>query len=203
MRRRIIALLVILVSLMLPGFSSYVERGMRSFDILAQKGRYHDMTVSPIASTSMSDTQGIPFYLTASNIMANADGNPEYGRLIAEWSMTTNYSDVKLHIKATSLVSDNDASRSLDYILGFYYIYPEIIDGSATGNEISGTIKVESGVPSGQYYEFGYRPGGAVNFANRPVRLILTDISDPGELASYPTGGYSATVTLTIEGGVE
>lgn len=202
MRRRIIALLVILVSLVLPGFS-YVERGMRSFDILAQKGRYHDMTVSPIASTSMSDSQGIPFYLTASNIMANADGNPEYGRLIAEWSMTTNYSDVKLHIEATPLVSDKNASRSLDYILGFYYIYPEIIDGSATGNEISGTIKVESGVSSGQYYEFGYRQGGAVNFANRPVRLILKDISDPGELASYPTGGYSATVTLTIEGGVE
>ena len=202
MRRRIIALLVILVSLMLPGFSSYVERGMRSFDILAQKGRYHDMTVSPIASTSMSDSQGIPFYLTASNIMANADGNPEYGRLIAEWSMTTNYSDVNLHIEATPLVSD-DASRSLDYILGFYYIYPEIIDGSATGKEISGTIKVESGVSSGQDYEFGYRQGGAVNFANRPVRLILKDISDPGKLASYPTGGYSATVTLTIEGGVE
>lgn len=202
MRRRIIALLVILVSLMLPGFSSYVGRGMRSFDILAQKGRYHDMTVSPIASTSMSDTQGIPFYLTASNIMANADGNPEYGRLIAEWSMTTNYSDVKLRIEATPLVSD-DASGSLDYILGFYYIYPEIIDGSATGNEISGTIKVESGVSSGQYYEFGYRPGGAVNFANRPVRLILKDIRDPSELASYPTGRYSATVTLTIEGGVE
>lgn len=202
MRRRIIALLVILVSLMLPGFSSYVGRGMRSFDILAQKGRYHDMTVSPIVSTSMSDTQGIPFYLTASNIMANADENPEYGRLIAEWSMTTNYSDVNLHIKATPLVSD-DASGSLDYILGFYYIYPEIIDGSATGNEISGTIKVESGVSSGQYYEFGYRQGGAVNFANRPVRLILKDISDPSELASYPTGGYSATVTLTIEGGVE
>ena len=186
MRRRIIALLVILVSLVLPGFS-YVERGMRSFDILAQKGRYHDMTVSPIASTSMSDAQGIPFYLTASNIMANADGNPEYGRLIAEWSMTTNYSDVKLHIEATPLVSDKDA----------------IIDGSATGKEISGTIKVESGVSSGQYYEFGYRQGGAVNFANRPVRLILKNISDPGELASYPTGGYSATVTLTIEGGVE
>lgn len=202
MRRRIIALLVILVSLMLPGFSSYEERGMRSFDILAQKGRYHDMTVSPIASTSMSDTQGIPFYLTASNIMANADGNPEYGRLIAEWSMTTNYSDVKLYIEATPLESE-DASSSLDYILGFYYIYPEIIDGSATGNEISGTIKVESGVSSGQYYEFGYMPGGAVNFANRPVRLILKDISDPGELASYPTGGYSATVTLKIEGGVE
>ena len=84
MRRRIIALLVILVSLMLPGFSSYVERGMRSFDILAQKGRYHDMTVSTIVSTSMSDTQGIPFFLTASIIMANGIENSEIGTMIAD-----------------------------------------------------------------------------------------------------------------------
>lgn len=176
--------------------------GYREITILAQKGDYNMLSISTPDSGAMASGSYMPFYLTDPYVRYT--GNVNQGRHIADWTLATNYTPVRLTIDAAPLKSSS-SEEVINYILGFYYNYPIVEDGETTVSNASGTIVVESGTT---YYSQNdtncafnnYTRGGAIIFANAPIRFMLAEGVDIDDRTKYPTGTYSAKVTVTIEG---
>lgn len=174
--------------------------GYREITILAQKGDYNMLSISTPDSGAMASGSYMPFYLTDPYVQYT--GNVNQGRHIADWSLATNYTPVKLTIDAAHLKSSSSSGTEIKYILGFYYNYPIVENGEATGNNASGTIVVNSGDTYSSTDDTtcafnDVLAGGAIIFANAPIRFMLAENQ---KIDGYPTGTYSAKVTVTIEG---
>lgn len=203
---------IVLISIILfayPLFSFYSDitkvQGRRQIDILAQKGDYNMLSISTPDSGALASGSYMPFYLTDPYVQYTGDVNE--GRHIADWTLATNYTPVKLIISADDLKASTSLSGKKDtipYILGFYYNYPEIINGAATGKTISGTIVVNSGTVYNSELDDNcdfndVLAGGAITFSNAPIRFMLAEGVDVND-GSYVTDTYSAKVTVTISG---
>ena len=139
-----------------------------------------EISVERIDSASFSDDSGVPFYLTGADVQYK-DGWDE-NRQIAKWTLHSNTGSIRLDISAEHLKCEGSAV-TVPYILGF-----------ETGSNV---IAVDSGNPySG--YPF------ASNAANQEINIFEAEIyfklASSVDISSdkYPSGNYSANVTITV-----
>lgn len=197
MRRLMILPIVLMASLgSLSAALSHVD--FRGFQITAQRGGIQEVSITPIEATSLDDTEGIPFDLEDESVEYSAATNAVVGkRHIANWSMYSNFAYPKVTIDAPHLKHEG-TGKEVSYQMAFYYQF-SIGDGKmADGNIIvdSGDDLYDSSLDLGCKWNDYNVP---VNFTDRPVRLMLGDenVKDDSE---YPSGRYSAVVTVTISG---
>ena len=197
MRRLMILPIILMASLgSLSAALSHVD--FRGFQITAQRGGIQEVSITPIEAISLDDDVGIPFDLEDESVAYSAASNAVVGkRRIANWSMYSNFAHPKVTIDAPHLRHEGTGVE-VPYQMTFYYQF-----SIGDGKMVDGNIIVHSGstiYDSSQdedclwrYYEV------PVNFTDRPVRLMLNveDVSDDSE---YPSGRYSAVVTVTISG---
>lgn len=139
-----------------------------------------EISVERIDSASFSDDSGVPFYLTGADVKYKDgwDGS----RQIAKWTLHSNTGNIRLDISAEHLKCEGSAV-TVPYILGF-----------ETGSNV---IAVDSGNP---YYGYPF----ASNAANQEINIseaeIYFKLASSVDISSdkYPSGNYSANVTITV-----
>ena len=210
--------LSILISLSISFAGAHYAQRSLGMDITAYSRQYHNVTVTPVYSSSLSDPVGMPFDLTAEDVryVENAFNEGDLhtaGRKIAEWSLHSNFTPVNVIIQADPLTPADGGNTEIDYYLFFPYIYHDI------GNniDVSGFMMIQSGEI---YHSINdYDGNGNINpisedlrdvngvsigldIGTYPVRFMLKeDVSkNIGNRQIYPSGVYTADVTITLEG---
>lgn len=184
-------------------FSASYYRGM---PVGATVGTYHDLSVETIYSTSENDTQGVPFDLASETVSSGA------GRIIANWTVNSNYLPLTVNVKAEDLkLFGGDVS--IPYGLRFSYSYPVFGEGTGSADSNGGYFLIKSENFSDSQYgvsftfsrnEVAETQAQGIHSIDMPIRIFIpqekqNEIMRNGE--SYPDGLYTATVTVTIDGG--
>lgn len=193
MKKTILVLIILLTGLsVLFAVLSPVDH--RGFQITAQKGEVHEVSITPIVASSLEAKIGIPFDLTDTSVSYSSANDAVTGkRRIATWSMYSNKSKPKVEIDADPLAHSD--GTTINYQLSFYYQFSygeSYIDGDLI-------------VTSGEHYDSSLDDSCLWNdydvpvaFAGRPVRLMLDDVDVKSD--EYPSGSYRANITIRING---
>lgn len=226
--RRKVCFVFILVCLSIAQLCAIKALDKRELILTAYKDTYHDFIIRPILG-NLNSASGMPFDLTKADVQyvdaSSEGGSHTYGRVIAEWSLHSNHTPLKITIDAKPLTlvtdssgtqeSDSSTSGGIDYILYFPYRYNVVNEevneaGTDTAAE-KGYMKVLSGT---QYNSMDDSDWGGTNPISKtlstsviegiglstgtyPVRFMLAS-SD--ELSGHDPGTYNATVTIMVEG---
>lgn len=182
--------------------SAVVPQKSLGMDITAYNGQYHDIIITPVYS-SLSDPIGMPFDLTKDDV-AYVETDATAGREIAQWSLHTNFSPIDIKISAPNLTYRDSSIQeitSIPYILFFPYEYEE------NGQDVQGFLRIESGVNtySSRNDVRDTNPiasktdGGNIDTSIQPVRFMLAEDVEITDRDLYPSGTYSADVTVIVE----
>lgn len=202
--------------------SALVAKRSQGLDITAYNGQYHDIIITPIEG-SLSDPIGMPFDLTGSDV-AYVDVDEKSttaGREIANWSIHSNYTPVRIQIDAEPLKPEKDPESTTS--VGYYLYWPYIYETS-DGEDIQGYMKVHSGEHYNSWEDEklnnsspGYEnldlqdnynpisislPDSGLDTAIFPIRFMLDKdtSSNINDRTVYPAGPYAGNVTVTVEG---
>lgn len=200
--------------------SSFEAKRSHGLDITAYNGQYHDIIITPIEG-SLSDPIGMPFDLTGEDVAYVAGNSTTAGREIANWSIHSNYTPLRIQIYAEPLKPEsvNESTATVGYYLYWPYIYE-----TSDGKDIQGYMKVHSG----EHYDSwaddelnnssaGYGsldlqdrynpisvslPDSGLDTAIFPIRFMLDKetYDKINDRAAYPAGPYAGNVTVTVEG---
>lgn len=195
MRKTVLAIMMFILPALV--FAALTPVGNRGMAISAQKGEVQDVSITPIASASHEDVDGIPFYLTADNVAYDAAPDAVTGkRQIAVWSFYSNFANPRITIEAPHLMHSD--GTQVPYELAFYYQF------KGDSGYVDGNLIVHSGTRYDSATDetcLWNTSGSSVAFTNRPVRFMLAEGVDITS-DQYPYGDYRAVVKVTIEGGV-
>lgn len=202
MKKVLSIFMIMLVISSLHAISTHKTLGM---DITAYNGDYHSFAIEGVYG-SLSDSVGMPFDLTRSDVAYVEDASGTAGRQIGQWAVHSNYTPVNIIIDADPLTpvgSDSNTSAKIDYVLFFPYSYVDQHGGTVTG-----FMKVDSGTE----YQSRYQSDGSTNAISAdlagsgldtdyyPVRFMLASNVDISDRNTYPSGSYSANVHIRVEG---
>lgn len=225
--RRKVCFVIIVACLAIAQLCAIKALDKRELNLTAYKGSYHDFIIRPILG-DLNSASGMPFDLTKDDVKyvpsSTQEGQTDlhtYGRAIAEWSLHSNHTPLKITINADPLnrvadssgeeVSDQSDSDRINYILFFPYEYNAVNSDGTSTEAVTGYMKVLSGT---QYNSMvdpdwdGTNPisytlstsaieGIGLSTGTYPVRFMLAS-SD--ELSGHDSGTYNATVTIMVEG---
>ena len=134
--RRKVCLAIIVACLAIAQLYAVKSLDKRELNLTAYKGSYHDFIIRPILG-DLNSASGMPFDLTKADVQyvdaSSEGGSHTYGRAIAEWSLHSNHTPLKITIDAAPLTRVADSSGAevsvqsdsdrIDYILFFPYEY--------------------------------------------------------------------------------
>lgn len=225
--RRKVCFVIIVACLAIVQLYAVKSLDKRELNLTAYKGSYHDFIIRPILG-DLNSASGMPFDLTKDDVeyvpSSTQEGQTDlhtYGRAIAEWSLHSNHTPLKITINADPLnrvadssgaeVSDQSDSDRINYILFFPYEYNAVNSDGTSTEAVTGYMKVLSGT---QYNSMndpdwdGTNPisytlstsaieGIGLSTGTYPVRFMLaSDVT----ITDYDPGTYNATVKITVEG---
>lgn len=225
--RRKVCFVIIVACLAIAQLYAVKSLDKRELNLTAYKGSYHDFIIRPILG-DLNSASGMPFDLTKDDVKyvasSTQDGQTDlhtYGRAIAEWSLHSNHTPLKITIDAAPLtrvadssgaeVSDQSDSDRINYILFFPYEYNAVnLDGTST-EAVTGYMKVLSGTqynsmddsdwegtnPISERLSTSVIEGIGLSTGTYPVRFMLAEDVD---VAKKNPGTYNATVTITVVG---
>lgn len=218
MRKGLLTIAIMVCTCLEP--SSFEAKRSHGLDITAYNGQYHDIIITPIEG-SLSDPIGMPFDLTGEDVAYVAGNSTTAGREIANWSIHSNYTPLRIQIDAEPLKPEsvNESTATVGYYLYWPYIYE-----TAAGEDIQGYMKVHSGDSYDSWSDkvlnnssAGYEsldlqdeynpisvslPDSGLDTAIFPIRFMLdeTTSSNINDRTAYPAGPYAGNVTVTVEG---
>lgn len=225
--RRKVCFVIIVACLTIAQLYAVKSLDKRELNLTAYKGSYHDFIIRPILG-DLNSASGMPFDLTKDDVKYVASSTQEgqtdlhtYGRAIAEWSLHSNHTPLKITINADPLnrvadssgaeVSYQSDSDRINYILFFPYEYNAVnLDGTST-EAVTGYMKVFSGTqynsmddsdwgdtnPISETLSSSVVEGIGLSTGTYPVRFMLAEDVD---VAKKNPGTYNATVKITVEG---
>lgn len=225
--RRKVCFVFILVCLTIAQLCAIDVNGLdkRELILTAYKDTYHDFIIRPILG-DLNSASGMPFDLTKADVQyvdaSSEGGSHTYGRVIAEWSLHSNHTPLKITIDAKPLTlvkdssgtqeSDSSTSDGINYILYFPYRYNEVNEAGTATDAVTGYMRVFSGQqyvstedsdwdgdlnPISETLSTSAVEGIGLSTGTYPVRFMLAS-SD--ELSGHDPGTYNATVTIMVEG---
>lgn len=225
--RRKVCLAIIVACLAIAQLYAVKSLDKRELNLTAYKGSYHDFIIRPILG-DLNSASGMPFDLTKDDVKYVASSTQEgqtdlhtYGRAIAEWSLHSNHTPLKITIDAAPLTRVADSSGAevsvqsdsdrIDYILFFPYEYNAVnLDGTST-EAVTGYMKVLSDTQYNSMDDSDWEGTNPISYTlstsaiegiglstgTYPVRFMLaSDVT----ITDYDSGTYNATVKITVEG---
>ena len=211
-KKLLIVLLLLLLATNLFATKETVPSQSKGLPIYAYMDSYCILKISEYASDS-TDTIGMPFSITNANVKYN-ERDIKTGRLIGNWSFSTNENNLSITIEPKALTHTIDSTKKLDYYLTFMYEYY-----SSTGSLIRGYLvsssklnKTLNTTTSAQtkVTDFNSVTSNVINFtndtsiisANKDIRIMFDSNYNVEDDNLFPIGSYEADVTITIIGGV-
>ena len=222
--RRKVCLAIIVACLAIAQLYAVKSLDKRELNLTAYKGSYHDFIIRPILG-DLNSASGMPFDLTKADVQyvdaSSEGGSHTYGRAIAEWSLHSNHTPLKITINADPLirvadssgaeVSNQSDSDRINYILFFPDEYNAVnLDGTST-EAVTGYMKVLSDTqynsmddsdwegtnPISETLSSSVVEGIGLSTGTYPVRFMLAEDVD---VAMKKPGTYNATVKITVDG---
>ncbi len=200
MKKLISILLISLIVLSSASCAFNIVKTSPSLDIEGFIYRYHNMSVEPIRTGSISSEDtlvGMPFDLTWPS--AQYRSIPGTGRLVARWSLTSNYTPIVLTIEASPLTLDSH--NKINYCLDFHYDALQFDPDTkeVLNSTISGDFRVFSGTTwnSLSIAPFNVEKGVPVITVDQDVRFCLADNVN---VDLVNPGFYEGTVVMTVTG---
>ena len=227
--RRKVYLVIIIACLAIAQLCAIKALDKRELNLTAYKGSYHDFIIRPILG-DLNSASGMPFDLTKDDVKYVASSTQEgqtdlhtYGRAIAEWSLHSNHTPLRIMIEADPLtrvadssgaeVSDQSDSDRINYILFFPYEYNAVNSDGTSTEAVTGYMRVFSGVdydsmddsdwgtdklnPISERLSTSVVEGIGLSTGTYPVRFMLAEDVD---VAKKNPGTYNATVKITVDG---
>ena len=201
--RKIACLTILTLILLSNAFSADTDytHYYRGMPVGATVGAYHDLSVETIYSSSESDSQGVPFDLASDTVSSGS------GRIIASWTINSNYLPLTVKVKAEDLKLFG-GDETIPYGLRFSYSYPKFGEGTGDATSVDSYFLIGSesfgNSEYGDNFTFSETQEQGMHSIDMPIR-IYSPQDKPHEIVnngdSYPAGLYTATVTVTIEGG--
>ncbi len=176
MKRALI--LIILMALCLPCFAETLLE-TREFVVYTT---ISDSVYVSLTATAYSTDEGNNFDIAGEDVTYGGTG-----RKIGTWEVSVEGTSATLTFDAAALTSDSNTAYSLPYILTFSYSYA---DGS---NTKTGDISVPSGTSTTTTLTASST--SSFSFTNQDICFVFSSSFDASD---FPTGTYSATVTVTI-----
>ena len=176
-----------------------LEKGVKLYGYVDE---YCNLFISPIEADS-AVVSGMPFDITGTDVKFNAS-DLTLGRQIAYWSFATNMPSIKLTFSATPLTSEDSSEYAINYYMTFKYNFWSL---SSTGTliENAGYITVHSGYNTTEKtFSNNVLVGGLplslpIISMDNDIRFMF-DETAPTSFSSYPSGYYSSTVNIYLEG---
>lgn len=225
--RRKVCFVIIVACLTIAQLYAVKSLDKRELNLTAYKGSYHDFIIRPILG-DLNSASGMPFDLTKDDVKYVASSTQEgqtdlhtYGRAIAEWSLHSNHTPLKVTIEADPLtrvadssgaeLSDKFDSDRINYILFFPYEYNAVNSDGTSTEAVTGYMKVLSGTqynsmddsdwggtnPISERLSTSVVEGIGLSTGTYPVRFMLAEDVD---VAMKNPGTYNATVKITVDG---
>lgn len=158
--RRKVYLVIIIACLAIAQLCAIKALDKRELILTAYKDTYHDFIIRPILG-NLNSASGMPFDLTKADVQyvdaSSEGGSHTYGRVIAEWSLHSNHTPVRVKIDAEPLTkvtdstgtqdSDSSTSGGINYILYFPYRYNEVNETGTATEAVTGYMRVYSDPP--------------------------------------------------------
>lgn len=198
MKRLAIIVVLLLITLNLFAVLGESPSSSRGFKIEGGVGKYNQVNITPIYATSEDQINGFPFDITGSDVKYTTISGG--GRQIAQWSVATNYSNVKFTIEATHLVYENDASISIPYHIVFHIMYASFKEDGSFKENVHRDFDLLSG--SSETFDvdntISYEPFPVVSY-DQDIRFYFAENINPSD-EKYPYGYYSSTITISVSG---
>lgn len=161
--RRKVCFVIIVACLAIAQLCAIKALDKRELILTAYKDTYHDFIIRPILG-NLNSASGMPFDLTKNDVeyvpSSTQEGQTDlhtYGRVIAEWSLHSNHTPVRVRIDAEPLTkvtdstgtqdSDSSTSGGINYILYFPYRYNEVNETGTATEAVTGYMRVYSDPP--------------------------------------------------------
>lgn len=183
--------------------TTYKDSLKTSLDLEGFVAVYHTVTITELSETG-SLGYGTPFDITGDDVKYNST-DENLGRRIATWDFSSTSGSVTITIKASPMTCDTDTSKSLDYIISFKYKYATFDENGNYKDDVSGYIKTNSTDSDGESIPLENGTKGQsfpiIASSQQDIRFMFMDGVDPSS-DNYPTGYYTATVTVIFTEGV-
>lgn len=198
MKRNITMVFILLLISVTCGFAVTQPVRSRQLPVVGVVGKVHSASISPILGATTTSAEGMPFDILGAGVQYSS--RPETGRIIATWSLLTNYYPATLSVTVTPL-RGVVSLETLNYMLYIKYVYT-CFDSSMTQLTVDDALIVETsnGQPGSASVVLSV-PSGAISDSyiainHSPVRFMFTD--DISILEASPDDEYIATVTFTV-----
>ncbi len=197
--KRTMQLIIFLLAIGTVGFADTISfpANSRSFPIQGVVGKVHEAQFTPVVASGETDYKGMPFNIMGTDVAAEV--RAETGRLVAKWSLLTNYAPAKLTVVANKMQGVMNPNAKLDYELYIKYQYSCINTAGGTSSvdnaltvrttDSNGTASVRLDLPAGAIGD------SFIAINDNPIRFHFLDTA---QLGAAPEDDFLANVKFEV-----